>query len=115
SALRRTSTDRPPSCGRDSSQYTSAPSIRISPRPIDEATIMSDVIGDGQEPKGATCGSGITTSAAGIDFVDDVVDPISRKTRNFDDLGRESRTVEFVPDGAQQLLPRHRPLNFWAD
>src|SRR5690348_7453146 len=115
SAARRTITDRPPSCGRDSSQYTSAPSIRISPRPIDEATIMSEVIGDGQEPKGAICGSGIITSAARIDLVDDVVDPIFRQSGNFGDFGCESRAVQFVSRGAKQLLSRHRRLNFRTD
>src|SRR5439155_8375159 len=115
SAARRTITERPRSCGRASSQYTSAPSIKISPRPTDEATIMSEVIGEDQEPKGATCGSGITTSARGIDLVDDVADPISRKTGNFDDFGCEGCTAQFVSDGAQQLFSRHRRLNFRTD
>src|SRR5690348_2863852 len=51
--VQRTITLRPLSCGRDSSQYVSAPSVRTSERPMDWATIRSEVMGDFQEPHGA--------------------------------------------------------------
>src|SRR6266481_3461992 len=38
----------------------SRPSVRMSPRPIEEATIRSDVIGDAHDPQGEVRGSAMT-------------------------------------------------------
>src|SRR5215204_6298096 len=54
SGFRSTTTLRPPSPGRLSSQYTSLPSITTSASPTTPLTIKSEEIGDLQEPYGAT-------------------------------------------------------------
>src|SRR5699024_7121549 len=53
SALRRTSTCRPPSCGRPSSQYVSSPSTAGSGSRTESAVSASGVSGGGQDPNGA--------------------------------------------------------------
>src|SRR4051812_28956277 len=51
---RRTTQLRPPSEGRSSIQYTSSPSSAICPSPTVAETMRSEVMGDFQEPYGAS-------------------------------------------------------------
>ena len=59
SAARRIAAHRPPSSGRDSTQYTSPPSATIPSNRRAPAVSISLVTGDSQEPYGATVGAAV--------------------------------------------------------
>jgi hypothetical protein len=54
SGVQRTTTDLPPSAGRDSSQYRYPALKKISPSPNEESAMKSEVSGEDQEPYGAS-------------------------------------------------------------
>src|SRR5215510_477050 len=63
-AVQRTSTERPPSVGRDSSQYRSPPTSATDPSRTAPEEISCEVIGEVQEPYGAVVAFAVTMRRA---------------------------------------------------